>query len=546
MARVISARLRLQGTLVATTPLHVGGFGEDVDTDLPLARNGRGEWYVPGTSLAGALRHWCEQRFGQTVAQRLWGFQEHDQGHASFVIVEDALIKNADSVLDEIRDHVGIDRKWGCAAEHIKFDRAILPRGTRLRFCLTVEVGSDADLNQVLAMLAHLKSALENEQIRLGAAKTRGLGRVKLENGEIRRFVFGTRDGLLALLENSQGQTVDVDELARAQQSLPPKARSCLGVTIEWEPLGPLMVKAGYEGVAADMVPLVSGINGQVALVLPGSSIKGALRSHAERIIRTLLDQDVSTQDDPKRRFLTDVELPLINELFGKRGQRQENIGTNNDAVSSLPGLGPSGQQDQPADSQSNNGVDSPLPGLGALAVDDCFGKQHLSRDQWRAIGSAQDDVAMREALTKAGLQTWQEAYHVAVDRWLGSAAESMLYTVLEPHRTAWEPIRLEINFHRLPQDKRLAAVALLLLVLRDLARDRIPLGFATHRGMGTICVNKVSFAINTSDSTLANLAQVRLENGQLLNVPEEIKQAWQQWIRQARQRARENQGATA
>jgi CRISPR/Cas system CSM-associated protein Csm3 (group 7 of RAMP superfamily) len=316
-----------------------------------------------------------------------------------------------------------------------------------------------------------------------------------------------------------------VDELAKAQQSLPLNAPSSLSVTIEWEPVGPLMVKSGYEGVAADMVPLVSGINGQVALVLPGSSIKGALRSHAERIIRTLLDRDVSPRHrpngngngsfDPKQWFLRDVEVPLIMELFGERGKRVK---------------------DDKA---------TWLPGLGALAVDDCFGTQHLSRDQWRAIESAQDDAAMCEALAKAGLETWQEAYHVAVDRWLGSAAESMLYTVLEPHRTAWEPIRLEINFRRLPQDKQLAAVALLLLVLRDLAQDRIPLGFATHRGMGTIRVTNVSFAINTLDGTLAKLAQVRLENGQLLNVPEEIKQAWQQWIRQARQGS-QNQGATA
>jgi CRISPR/Cas system CSM-associated protein Csm3 (group 7 of RAMP superfamily) len=99
MARAISARLRLQGTLVATTPLHVGGFGEDVDTDLPLARNGRGEWYVPGTSLAGPFRHWCERRFGNEFVRRLWGFQEGEEGHASYVIVEDAAVENADSVL---------------------------------------------------------------------------------------------------------------------------------------------------------------------------------------------------------------------------------------------------------------------------------------------------------------------------------------------------------------------------------------------------------------------------------------------------------------
>ena len=40
MARQIDGRVRLTGTLIADKPLHVGGYGEDVDTDLPLARDG--------------------------------------------------------------------------------------------------------------------------------------------------------------------------------------------------------------------------------------------------------------------------------------------------------------------------------------------------------------------------------------------------------------------------------------------------------------------------------------------------------------------------
>ena len=30
----------------------------------------------------------------------------------------------------------------------------------------------------------------------------------------------------------------------------------------------------------------------------------------------------------------------------------------------------------------------------------------------------------------------------MTVDRWTGGAAESFLYTVLEPHGVAWEPLR--------------------------------------------------------------------------------------------------------
>ncbi len=516
MARVISARLRLQGTLVATTPLHVGGFGEDVDTDLPLARNGRGEWYVPGTSLAGPLRHWCERRLGKNLVQRLWGFQEGEDGHASYVIVEDAAVENADSDLDEIRDHVGIDRKWGCAAEHIKFDRAILRRGTRLRLSLLMEVGEDLDPQQALALLGYLKNALEAGEIRLGAAKTRGLGRVRLENAEVRRWIFNDRNGILEALENTDGTPVSLDELQAACQKYSPYPAQTWTITIDWEPVGPLMVKAGYEGVAADIIPLVSGVNGHVALVLPGSSIKGCLRSHAERIIRTLLQRDVSNASDPKQRFLWDVELPLIDELFGKRGQRETEHTDHQDY----------------------------LPGQGALAVDDCYGRDRFSQKQWQAIETAQTDPDMRQALDAAMLKAWQEAYHVAIDRWLGSSAESMLYTVLEPHRANWEPIRLTLDFHRLPSDKRLPAVALLLLILRDLAQDRIPLGFATHRGMGSIRVIRIGFESGDLDHDLAIVNQVLIENGRLIRVPEEIKRAWRQWLHETQSARTPSQGA--
>ena len=127
MARSIQGRLIISGELVTQTPLHVGGVGEDVDTDLPLARNGAGNVYVPGTSLSGALCAWCESAFGESEAQQVWGFQKDEAGFASYVFVEDALILNHDALSVEIRDGVGIDRQWGCAAEQIKYDRAVLP-----------------------------------------------------------------------------------------------------------------------------------------------------------------------------------------------------------------------------------------------------------------------------------------------------------------------------------------------------------------------------------------------------------------------------------
>ncbi|MEZ6141678.1 MAG: RAMP superfamily CRISPR-associated protein [Zavarzinella sp.] len=516
MARNIHSRLHLYGTLVTLSPLHVGGYGEDVDSDLPLARNGAGQLYIPGTSLAGALRQWCEESFdhpdteygeGRHPTEQVWGYQdrrtfmpnEKDPSHASFVVVDDAVIENSETVVVEIRDHVGIDREYGAAAEHIKYDRAILPRGTRLNLRVTLDVTERGQRDQALAMLAVLKQALEAGEVRLGAAKTRGLGHVLLKGGQLTELGFGSRQSILASLRQANGAVVSKTDIDAATH--PTQKRPRLTLTIHWKPVGPLMVKAGFDGIAADMLPLVSGCEDKISLVLPGSSIKGAFRSQAERIVRTLRG-DTSPSwlgTEGKKKFLNAVNVELINELFGTAKQ-----------VENKPHLG-----------------------LGALGVIDCFGQHRLTVAQWQAIQAATDDQQLRKAMADAGLQPWSQAYHVAIDRWLGSAADSMLYTVLEPHCTQWEPLTLEVNLQRLPDKELLPAIALLLLVVRDLANDRLPLGFATHRGMGTVQVTGLTIEAQGLEGDLAPLTEIQLVDGKFHNLPEKLKTAWSDWANQ-------------
>jgi len=512
MARDITGRLILSGTLVARTPLHVGGLGEDVDTDLPLARNGAGQLYAPGTSIAGALRQWCEQSFGEALVRTIWGFQKDDRGEASHVYLEDSVVEHPDNVAVEIRDGVGIDRDTGAAAEHIKYDRAVLPRGTRLPLRLTVELGMTGDRQGAIAMFAALRDALAAGDVRLGAAKTRGLGRVELEPGAtLSEQVVNSREGILAALKSpDRGDPIP--------QKVPSPARPSprLVFTLDWRPVGPLMVKAGFDGIAVDMLPLMSRVDGELALVLPGSSSKGALRSQAERIVRTLLDRTTTYEADPKKKFLFDVDLPLINELFGLRG------------------LSASDRR-----ARTPAGTNGPIPGLGALAIDDCYATQRMTAAAWQKVFSAENDAQVSTALREANAAAWQEAYHVAVDRWTGGAAESFLYTVLEPHGVAWEPLRLTIDLDRLTETHQLPSVVLVLLLLRDLGRGRLPLGFATHRGMGAVALTEVAVARKVARGPLNHLDGVILENGRftpgLTEKLPELNQAWREWIDSAR-----------
>lgn len=306
MAREIMSRIRVKGTLVAESPVHVGGVGGDPLVDMVLALNGQGNYYIPGTSLAGALRAWIEQQ-DQTMGNNVWGTRHinGENGFASFIMVEDALIQG--DVQTEIRDGVGIDRFSGSAAEHIKFDRMILPKGTKIDFQMTLERPKkldnthldDVTWEKIRSLHGALLTDLQAGDFRLGAAKTRGLGCIKLQDVTVCEQTLNTRDGMLEVLRAGGRQT----SLETALPSSESIQRSQLTITIDWQPIGPLMVKTEQAGIAVDMLPLVSAVGDQLAFVLPGSSLKGTLRSQAERIVRTVLSQTVPSQADAKQQF---------------------------------------------------------------------------------------------------------------------------------------------------------------------------------------------------------------------------------------------------
>jgi CRISPR/Cas system CSM-associated protein Csm3 (group 7 of RAMP superfamily) len=534
MARKLHSRLQLTGTLTTETALHVGGHGESPDTDLPLAQNGAGDFYIPGTSITGVLRAWCQKNFEHvpipgnktSLIDEIFGFQRDDDGHASFVIVED--IKLPKGIQSEIRDGVGINRIYGTAAEQAKFDRAILPRGTELALAIIVEM-QEANASKIRAIFGHLLTALSEGHLRFGASRTRGLGKVRLTKlKEIKEQEFNK---ILDWL-NSNGSS---RELAGAQieneiatklnpGAIPSPSSPVVEITMKWRPKSSLMVKAGYDGIGVDMLPLTSG-NGKdhVSLCLPGSSIKGAFRSHAERIVGTLIDHP----SEPE--FHGHIQVLLIKDLFGAKKEK-----------------------DKPNQPKSTFG-------LGALSIDDCYAEKAFRSDEWQSveIGKVTKTANGREQeITYTEQELWQVlkkientsdlssptkdfqvSHHVAIDRWTGGASEGALFSVLQPSSTVkWNDICLTLDFSRLRENKKLPALMLLLLVLRDFAENRLPLGFATNRGMGEVEVETVEI------SGLHNIIwrNRRFDFKDDEDIPSEdkklgtkIRKEWSEWISQ-------------
>jgi len=504
MARKIHFRYKITGTLTAMSPIHVGGLGSNADTDLALAVNGQQEYYIPGTGLAGAFRNWMEI-IDSEATNYLWGNikSSSDQGHASFILIEDAVIKK-ENMTAEIRDNVTIDRLWGTAVDLLKFDRMILPRGIKIPLDITLE--REANLSEekwrdYQGKFTQLLSALQNGQVSLGAAKTRGLGRVKLDSLIVKEEILNNYQGILNILGGKSEQVDWTDFLGKNNLNTLGK----LEIEIQWKPTSPVMVKAEYDGIAVDILPLVSGFHGGRTFVLPGSSIKGTLRTQSERIMRTLLQKDAPRIDQPSSQdFNNQIALTLIETIFGSPAKLDNN---------------------------------TQLGYLGALSVDDCFAKIPLN--DWSKVENATQEQDLRKALNANGLNDTQQAFHVAIDRWTGGAADSFLYTVLEPIGFNWYPINLSLDLYRLKrkdrEDEYLPSLALLFLVLRDLMNQRIPLGFGTNRGMGAIEIKEITFKDWGDIQQLKSLTTSKLTNPNLSDIPgdllAELNTSWQNFL---------------
>ena len=505
MAREAVVRFILEGQLHAETPIHVGGLGSSVESDMPLARDGQGRLYIPGTSIAGAIRSWgSAPDIDSNKQKEFWGYQssEPEEGNASHIWVADGYVQGG-VILTETRDHVGIDRRTGAAAHAIKFDREVLPVGTRIPLRIVAdcprklfETGS--------AIIMAIQAGLEAGLIPFGASKSRGLGRLVLKEARCRKVRLDCPEGILSLVTNPDEAGEPLKPYAIP---VPDHIHQFL---IGWEPETPVMVKDSRKGNGADMVPLVTGsfVPGRLAFVLPGSSIKGALRSHAERIVRTVLGFQ-PTQGE----FQSSIQVPLVDFLFGTC-RLPENPET---SASSAHSTG-SFSLETPCE-------EDPKPGLGALSIDDCHSRETVSTRGWESILMAEEqeiqNALVAERLVKGSSPSMRLNHHVAIDRWTGGAADTALFSVLEPWGIEWSDIRIRLDTRRIPKAVQKPALALLHILVRDLATGRIPLGFGTNRGMGSLKVTEVTLP--------GKGGRVGASSYQ---VPGDFEAPWQEWIK--------------
>lgn len=252
---------------VCRTPLRTGGPDGDVQQVL---RRRDGAAFVQGPSLAGALRGGLKD---EVLARSLFGSQDQ----AGHLTVSDALFDRESDQLT--RPRLRIDAGSATGDRGGKFDVAHMGTGSRLAFTLVWQ--GFPEQKSELEAVERLLGALDGGRIRLGAQKSNGFGQLGLQ---VRRRLFDLTDAAdrrAWLDEDWSGVPLALpagSETGRVGFTVTGKTGSILVKTAP-------VVTGGEDERGRTYTPNLSE-NGRA--ILPGSSIKGAVRARAEYIAKTL------------------------------------------------------------------------------------------------------------------------------------------------------------------------------------------------------------------------------------------------------------------
>ncbi len=297
------------------SPLSIAS-GEDEWTDSDVLKNGDGKPFVPGSSIAGAIRSYLKKDKDEKCLMGYSG--ANDLGKMSSLFISDA--EFAEGISLETRDGVSLNPNK-TAKTGSKYDMEILEHGAVGVFYIEYveRENDDMDALSVEDELRKVFHGFELGEIRLGRKKTRGFGEICLETIKCREFDSSN------YLDYSKAYDPDCWE-ALADE----KEKWCNSEKTEQEKIHievPLKLRGGIsirKYAAIKGQPDFAHITDKGVPAIPGSSMAGAIRHRVYDILEQL-NQLVKEIDDSKT-----IEIKQkIDSMFGyvsKEKAKKSNI----------------------------------------------------------------------------------------------------------------------------------------------------------------------------------------------------------------------------
>lgn len=427
----------------AKSPLNIGSGNKGIKSDSLVLRDINGLPFIPGTTIAGLLRH----SLGND-ADKYMGSQ---QMGSPLVITEAKMLDSDRTVLDgiipqeklrseflvnfrqsPIRQHAKIGHR-GATVKGGKFDEEIVLKGTR--FCFEMEMLSDKDDD---TKFKEILNTLNSDTFRIGSGSRSGFGEIEvvdcqckykkidLDNPDQRKWYLKKPSSL-----SEEWQDAETTKLNK------PNTAGWTAYTLQLKPVDFMLFGSGFGNDQADMTYVRESFvdwssrtarmkNREHVILIPASSVKGAL-SHRLAFHYNKI----------KERFADEL----------KEGEKIEDyVGKNNEAVKAV--FGSEGEKDTDGKMQNKQ--------RGNVLISDII----------------------QEAPVSSKILN-----HVAIDRFTGGAIDGALFNeeTLYAKGQSFE-LKLLVNNSAFDDKDVMTAFE---DTLKDLCSGMLPLGGGVNRGNG-------------------------------------------------------------
>lgn len=427
----------------AKSPLNIGSGNKGIKSDSLVLRDINGLPFIPGTTIAGLLRHTLGDDEEKMMGSQKMG--------SPLIITEAKMLDSDGSVLDgilsqerlnslflvnfrqlPIRQHAKISHR-GATIKGGKFDEEVVLKGTR--FCFEMEMLSDKDDD---TKFKELLNTLNSDTFRIGSGSRSGFGEIEVAGSQCqyKKIDLTDKDQKTWYLQkssslNEEWQDAEIIKLEKTSTN------GRTSYTLQLKPVDFMLFGSGFGNDKADMTfvretfidwsnrPAQAKDRERVVLI-PASSVKGALSHRLAFHYNRLKEKYANAL----------AEGESIEDCVGK----------NNAAVKAI--FGSEGEKDTKGKMQNKQ----------------------------------RGNVLMSDIIQEADIAS-KILNHVSIDRFTGGAIDGALFREETLHAKGMVfELKLIVNKIALEDDDIKSAFE---HTLKDLCSGLLPLGGGVNRGNG-------------------------------------------------------------
>lgn len=320
-------------------PLHIGSAegGEEEVLIHPVDHIP----FIQASSIAGVFRSYSEQAYGSMDTENLFGKRKFGENanaseQGSKIRFSDGIFENHGQNLKlELRPRVSIDPVSGTCRESVvkgtsmksghKFNMEYISAGANFIFNIYLYD------EQCKSQIEDILSAVNQGIVQFGGQKSNGCGYIRILKAFCREFdMTKPEDRKLWYQEEelSEEKYQDITKTLMKESNM----KNAFEIFLEGRTEGELLVKSiSALDVGKDAADSENLRNGKGDYIVPGSSLKGALRSQMEKIVSYLSGSGVSCEsiiEDAFGRKSTETQQGKTGNLFVYDtviGEKEEN-----------------------------------------------------------------------------------------------------------------------------------------------------------------------------------------------------------------------------